>query len=77
VQLEAEPLERTRYRLEGAGVNRPFKNYGFGLKEYGIKIMFVFLQAQKLNTLGSIKCTNKQLDKQDSTKYISQVINKI
>jgi hypothetical protein len=36
--------ERTRYRLEG-GVNRRFKNnYGIGLKECGIKLMFIFFK---------------------------------
>ena len=61
------PCSDTNWKDEmsprGGGVNRRFKNYyGFGLKECGIKLTFIW-QAQNLNKLGSTKCTNNNYNK--------------
>jgi hypothetical protein len=43
------------------------------VKECGIKLTFIF-KHKNLNKLGSVKCTTTIKSKQDSTRYISQVI---
>ena len=61
-------------RAGGGGVNRRFKNnYGYGLKECGIKLTFIF-QAQNLNKLGSLSAPTPKAKQDEHKIYISQVL---